>query len=61
MQDKLKASEESLVYIFDEVGSEDNNPRELLYVVEQHSNVYICIAVSRSPTQFIQENCIASF
>ena len=46
MQHETQSPEESLVNVINEIGGEDDDARESLYVVEQHSNIHIGIAVS---------------
>ena len=46
MQHKAQPSEEGLVQVLDEVGRENDDARETLNVVEQHSHVHVGIAIS---------------
>ena len=46
-KDEAKPPEECLVYIFKEVGCEDDDSREPLNVVQEHANINISITISR--------------
>lgn len=59
LQYKLEPSKESLVHVVNEVGSEDNDSRESLNVIQQHSHIHVGIAISRCTANTVKTTTIS--